>query len=378
MEINQPSHTSAQSFEGERFSMSSKSLYTLPCIPGISWLRASLSVAVVAWHMNSFGKSLIFDNKEYLRHVFALSDLINFQVLLLAVPTFFLISCYLYARKNPSLHYYTKRISRLAILAVFWTLAAWIWVVLVIGYHRLPSLPPPSLQSFTIIVLSAGYTPYYFFVSLIILTTITHIFSKLSTILNIIMFISTCLLIFILPKITMNYTLYTLSVFWNPLNFIPYPFAAILLAREDLLSVKQNPNLWIITVLLVISILLSFYEWRFYIHEIFFRGGQSAAIPAYTRLSVVCSSIMLFFIALTSRIKTNRIIDFMSRQSLSLYCLHVFIFFIVFPNFFSTLAVLSLPAFLIEIFKIVIILFVCYITSYLLKMVLNKFSRVTG
>lgn len=258
--------------------MSAKSLPALPFIPGISWLRALLSVAVVTWHMNSFGKSLIFDNKEYLRHVFTLSDLIYFQVLLLAVPTFFLISCYLYARKNPPLHYYTKQISRFAIFAVFWTLAAGIWVDLVLG-RELPSLSSMSLQSFIIIIISAGNTPYYFFVSLIILTTITHIFSRLSTMINVIMFISTCLLIFILPEITMTYRLYTLSAYWSPLNFIPYPFAAILLARDELLLVKRNRHMWAITALLVTSILLSFYEWRYYIDGIFFSGDNLPPYP---------------------------------------------------------------------------------------------------
>lgn len=344
----------------------SKSLTDRECIPGISWLRALLSVSVVAWHMNSFGKSLIFDKNGYVRHVFTLSDLINFQVLILAVPTFFLISCYLYARKNHTMRYCKERVGRFAILAVSWTVAIVIWIS---GYRGLVSLRPTSLQSFMMTVLSAGHTLYYFFVSLIILTIVTHIFSKLSTILNVIMFVLACVLIFVLPQITITYSLYALSAFWNPMNFVPYPFAAILFARYERFFVERNPQLFIIIVLLAAATLAGFYEWRFYINGIFF-DGQGYALPAYTRLSVVCLSILLLSIGLTKRIRTNGVIDFMSKQSLSLYCLHPF--FIVSASEFFSLPRLPFSPFLIEMFKLMVLLLVCYSTSLLLKKILSK------
>jgi hypothetical protein len=247
-------------------------------------------------------------------------------------------------------------------LAVFWTMAAAIWMN---GYRGLLSLRPASSRSFITLILSAGHTPYYFFVSLIILTVVTHIFSKLSTILNVILFILACILIFVLPEITMTYSLYALSAFWNPMNFFPYPFAAILLARNESFLSKRNPRLFMIAVLLVAAILLGFYEWRFYINEIFSRG-QVHAIPAFTRLSVVCLSILLFSIGLTRSIKTNRTIDFMSEQSLPLYCLHPF--FIVLLNEFS-FAGLPFSPFFIEMFKIMIVLSACYLTSLLFRKV---------
>jgi hypothetical protein len=320
--------------------------------------------------MGSFGESLIFKKSEYVHHVFTLSDLINFHILLLAVPTFFLISCYLYARKNPAIDYCKKRIVRFATLAVFWTMAAAIWMD---GYRGLLSLLPASSKAFITLILSAARTPYYFFVSLIILTVVTHIFSNLSTILNAVLFILSCLLIFALPEITMTYSVYALSAFWNPMNFFPYPFAAILLARKESFIVKRNTRLLIVAMLLAAAVLLGFYEWRFDINEIFFRG-QVHAIPAYTRLSIVCLSILLFSIGLAKGIKRNRIIDFMSKQSLPVYCLHPF-----FTVLLKEVSFTKLPfsPFFIEMYKIIIVLLACYLTSLLFgKVALTKDSTM--
>ncbi len=334
---------------------------SLHCIPGINWLRALLSVAVVVWHLGSFGISSIFDRTNYAHHVFTPSDLVNFHVLVVAVPTFFLISCYLYARKNPAAPYLKQRIVRFMVLALVWTVAGKTWLA---GYQGLLSLRPTSVASFITIVFSSGLTLYYFFISLIILTGITHVCLRLSTTTNAVLFALACIYVFIAPAIAIRYSLYGMCALWNPMNFIPYPFVAILTARNERLFVQRGSQLAIIGVFLVAAVLFGFYEWRFYVHEGFF-DGQPYALPAYTRLSVVCMAVVLFAVGLTKTIRTNRIIDFMSKQSLALYCLHPFV--IVFGSQYFPLDRLTFSPIFIETLKITMVLLACYTASVLLK-----------
>jgi Acyltransferase family len=332
-------------------------------IPGIHWLRAIFSVAVVAWHINSFGASLIFSKADYRRHVFVFSDLINFHVLFLAVPIFFLISCYLYARKNPSVQYCRKRLARFAMLAVFWTIAG---MACYGGHHMLSLLCPKSLQAFLTTVISAAQTPYYFFVSLIILTVVTHIASKLSTRVNSMLFILACALIFVLAKASIAFSLPALNIFWSPMNFVPYPFAAIVMARNEARLFSGDSRLFIIAAFFAAAILASLYEWRFGVNEIFF-DIQAFAMPAYARLSVVFLSVSLFAAVMTRRIGTNRIIEFMSGQSLALYCLHPII--TIFAYRYITFPKIQVPLFLFEFARLTAITLACYTVSLLYRKV---------
>lgn len=332
-------------------------------IPGIHWLRAIFSVAVVAWHINSFGASLLFSKTDYRRHVFVFSDLINFHFLFLAVPIFFLISCYLYARKNPSIQYCRKRLVRFALLAVFWTMAG---MALYDSHHMLSLLHPKSLQAFLTTVISAAQTPYYFFVSLMILTVVTHIASRLSTRVNSMLFILACAVIFALAKAAIAFSLPALIVFWSPMNFMAYPFAAVVMARNEARLFSEDSRLFIIAAFFAAAILASLYEWRFNVNEIFF-DIQAFAIPAYARLSVVFLSVSLFAAVMTRRIRTNRIIEFMSGQSLALYCLHPVI--IILAHRYITFPKFQAPLFIFEFARLTAITLACYAVSLLYRKV---------
>jgi peptidoglycan/LPS O-acetylase OafA/YrhL len=65
-------------------------------------------------------------------------------------------------------------------------------------------------------------------------------------------------------------------------------------------------------------------EWHYTVGEVFF-PGQGYAIPAYTRTSLLFSSLAIMIIAIDKRIKSNYIVGFMARYSLSLYCIHPFL-----------------------------------------------------
>ena len=88
---------------------------------GIDWLRALMSIAVVSFHMRVFGSSTIFDMQGYLSHQVELSDIINFNVLHLSVPIFFVVSLFLLNEKwmRGNFHLFV-RLERLIYLYCFW------------------------------------------------------------------------------------------------------------------------------------------------------------------------------------------------------------------------------------------------------------------
>jgi hypothetical protein len=114
---------------------------------------------------------------------------------------------------------------------------------------------------------------------------------------------------------------YPLSAYWNPMNFIPFSFAVILLKRYYVYITEKR--VWIVLITTSISLVFALVEWNIETGEIFL-PGQGYAIPAYTRVSLVFSVISICVIALHPAIRTTKIVRFMSRYSLALYCLHPF------------------------------------------------------
>ena len=301
-----------------------------PHINGIDWLRTFMSLAVVAWHTKVAGYSLIFHRAGYTRHSFVFSDFINFHILLMAVPVFILISCLLFALKVPTLTDLKNQLIKLFLLLTFWTIILSIWSN---GIFAFIKSMPEDASGFFYFIISANGTIYYFFVCLILSTVITFIAQKFSIRTNSILFIVATAFLFILPYLTKQMMLFRLSAYWNPLNFLPYPFAAILISR----SIKDLHTNYLylflgVLPLFIAGVLLGFFEWHFYTNSIFF-PGQGYAIPAYTRTSIFFISIVILTLATYPKIPNNRVVKFMSKHSLGLYCLHPFVMMFNFsPN----------------------------------------------
>jgi hypothetical protein len=278
-----------------------------------------MSVFVVIWHMGGGGHSLIFSRQDYTKHAFVFSDFLNFHVLLLAVPVFIFISIYLFSIKQPSLATLRKRVARLALLLTFWPL---ILIFYNAGYRGLASLPwaPPANAVYTI--LQAGQTIYYFFPSLIVCLCVACIFLRLNLKLQIILMLASLALLVALPILTKISNYYVASAYWNPFNFVPLTFAAVLVAQNTSFMLRRR--VLVIALSLLFSLFFSILEWRYATGHIFFLG-QSHAIPAYTRPSLLFEVIAIFAAAMDPRIKASGVIRFMSRNSLALYCLHPFL-----------------------------------------------------
>ena len=278
-----------------------------------------MSVFVVIWHMGGGGHSLIFSRQDYTKHAFVFSDFLNFHVLLLAVPVFIFISIYLFSIKQPSLATLRKRVARLALLLTFWPL---ILIFYNAGYRGLASLPwaPPVNAVYTIF--QAGQTIYYFFPSLIVCLCVAYIFIRLNRKLQVILMLASLALLVVLPILTKISNFYVASAYWNPFNFVPLSFAAVLVAQNTSFMLRRR--IMVIALSLLFSLFFSFLEWRYATGHIFFLG-QGHAIPAYTRPSLLFEVIAIFAAAMDPRIKAPGVIRFMSKNSLALYCLHPFL-----------------------------------------------------
>jgi surface polysaccharide O-acyltransferase-like enzyme len=331
-------------------------------IAGIDYLRAIMSIFVVIWHMDGGGRSLIFSTDRYLEHAFSVSDFINFHLLLLAVPTFIFLSIYLYASKPASLATLRERFSRVLILLLFWPTAL---IIYKHSYHGLLTIAPDSLMNTVFIALTAGYTIFYFFTSLLICLLVSHFYLQANQRVQVSLFLVSTIVLLFLPQITKITGVFAFSAYWSPLNFIPLSFAAVILAQRKYSILKNNRAILLLAAFFCVS--LSILEWKYSVGAIFFpgQGYNGYAIPAYTRTSLLFAVIFIFVIAQDSRIKSNRCVDYMSKYSLALYCLHPF-FMDPVRNFVDTFVSNKTIGTCVAIFLVVII-------SYFTAMILEKY-----
>jgi surface polysaccharide O-acyltransferase-like enzyme len=296
-----------------------------PRIEGIDYLRAIMSVFVVVWHMDGGGRSLIFSKQQYLDHRFTFSDFLNFHVLLLAVPAFILVSNYLFVLHGPSWAALKRRLWRLALLVSFWPVALTLCKRGVLG---LQELSPGSFPSLVSLVVTAGHTIYFFFVSLAVCLVVTHVISALPDAAVWCGSVLSVVFLFSLPLATKMSGWSWLSACRSPLNFIPYSFAAVLLTRHA--GWIAHRKALVLAAGLLLAVAFSVAEWHLDTGRIFFASqdrlldGQDSAIPAYTRTSLLFSTVGVLILALNPAIKASRAVRFMSRHALALYCIHPF------------------------------------------------------
>jgi surface polysaccharide O-acyltransferase-like enzyme len=293
-------------------------------IVGIDYLRAFFSVCVVAVHLGYICPSSIFSREAYERHTFTWSDFINFYVLCLAVPVFVLISTYLYALKPTDSAGLWRRLGRILRLLVFWSLLFQIFFFT--GYGFVKQIPR-DLQGLALYVMTGGETVYYFFVSLALVTMVTHYVRNVPGPALWAMFAVSTLLVGVLPLLHRAYADRThwalfLGHLANPLNFLPFAFAGVGLAR--LTRAGATRLLDAIGVgALVLGAASAVLDWTVYVDPCFFEVNRFA-IPAYTRPSLVFLAVAVLILAVRSGPPVNPVVSFMAFHSLAVYCLHPF------------------------------------------------------
>jgi len=285
--------------------------------PGIDYLRALFSVCVVTVHLGYVSPSWIFSKELYQDHVPTFSDFVNFYVLLLAVPVFFLISNYLFIAKARDTSVLKASLTRIASIAIFW-----IAVHTIIGYSRVEFLNvvPHTMRNVMTYILSGGHTVFYFFISLFGLTIVAHYIKYLSLHIVLVSFLAATALVALIPPVSVMTQHFYLSVYWNPVNFLPYPFAARLVHHFANIQGFVFKPLHVIFLVVVEAILVAV-DWTLYVDKGFFIVN-AYAIPTYARPSLILLSMVVLYAAIKIKPRVGGLIQFMSRNSLGLYCVH--------------------------------------------------------
>ena len=250
------------------------------------------------------------------------------------------------------------RLWRLALLVIFWTVMLSIWKG---GYGDLRKMIPNSPLDLLVKILSASGEYYYFFVSMMICILVSFIFARLSTVWNWVALALSLAFMFFLPQIVMSNSQTILIAYWNPLNFLPYPFAGILLYRyQDRILASGRSMILYVLGMLAVGAVFAWYEWTHYIQGIFLNEGL--AFPLLMRVSLVFLGAAIIILALWLWRTAPPIVRFMSKYSLALFILHAFFRPIVLQN----TPALGLPDAVMRLLQLFAVVLLCYLTSLVL------------
>lgn len=289
-------------------------------INSIDYLRAIMSVFVVIWHTGGAGRSPVY-TPQFANASLTVSDVLNFHFLLLAVPSFIFISIFLYAQGGQTLARLQSRFSRLLLLYLFWPAA---FIVIMSGTGTLMKhlgVATDSVLGAFLVFFSAGVNVFYFFASLLAATVIAHVFMRAWNWVLFIGFVLTSLSIGWLPHYAEENKMMFLSSYWSPLNFTPYIFLALLFAKN--LEWIRAHRMAVFAASVLACVGAAWYDWN-YLASMVMLKAQGYAVPCYMRTSLIFGVSALMTIMLTIQLPMNRVIAFMSKYSLALYCLHAF------------------------------------------------------
>jgi hypothetical protein len=296
---------------------------------GFDFLRAFFAVVVVAVHCNFFN---LLAGK--LRLDF-LTDILNLNVGSLAVPVFFQISLFLFYLKSErvgSQYFLKKRLPKLIYLYLFWVISKISFNILTTGKSQKIEAETSSIQGFAELVISGGYTIFYFFFSLLFVTFMTEILIRsfrrvnkpsVKTKISYNLLLGSCLLVFSFPII--DITISHCEIFTkitNFLSFLPYVFTTAIVVQEfnEGKLEKMTPSLKLkLWKLFALCLFLIVFEWVMFANISF-----SSKLFNYSRLSLVFSSWLIMYLTLLSARKPPVVVRFLSGCSLGIYGFHTF------------------------------------------------------
>jgi hypothetical protein len=277
--------------------------------PGFDWLRTFFILFVVCMHLCSM--QTLAGTCESV----TVFDVIQFNVFCTAVPGFLLISHFLLLQKTHSYSGFRKRILDFVYLYVFWV-AAWVLVT--------KSTPEHSVKGLVEFILRGGGWAYYYFSVLLINSLLCMGLHRLATKYIIIGLLLTAMcVVFLFLHLASEHLWMTTFTYWWPVCFIALPFLSCLLSRY-VNQIMNSQRLWtyMIIVSVATAVSLTFMEWQF--------SGPAGKLalrpflPDYLRISL---SLSAFAIVIGSLKITYapRVIKFISKNSLGIFCTHVFV-----------------------------------------------------
>lgn len=312
-------------------------------IYGIDLLRGTACIFVVAWHVGivqSFGHpGSGFE--------FSISDFLGYNVLLLAVPTFFLISLFLLFHniegKILSL-YSTRRLLLVSRLFIFWLIIQTIIVQLVSpenNFFNNESLILDHRHIISFISNGGGALPlvgasvFYFLFYLLCLTVVAFLsvslFKKTYKYRTPIFLVSLIYVVSI-PYLVMSYD----KVPWNSLAFLIYTFIAWNIAVDYKCFIHGEEPIWrmktkcaiLAAGWLITSLTENFWGYYYF-----------SELGSYSRVSLYFGSASLMYLFVTFRLSSSdpsrientmgKVISVFGAYSLGIFCVHKYILLVL-------------------------------------------------
>jgi surface polysaccharide O-acyltransferase-like enzyme len=292
-------------------------------IEGFDYLRTVFCLVVVFVHLFPSGPGEHGSN-----HGENLTNALQYNFASLAVPVFLQISLFLFYKNRMSKgsDYLTKsRLPSLLKPYLLWTLAyAFI-------NNTFSSFDLASPKYILLFLITGGYSIFYFFFSLLILTACAEMIIRL---LHVKAFltensIGLYYLLFIISSVlTLVFQISPYKGFteiWNTFNFMPYVFSSFIILH-DFRQAPERPGLSKVKLSLLATAYLVFAcaEWK-YLPGLSSAGLWEGLLPPYTRLSLVFGAWTLTYAALLYAPQTSPIVRKISSCSLGIYCLHPFL-----------------------------------------------------
>lgn len=259
-------------------------------------LKAILITFVVIWHARPW---LLTGSSFFPAR--ALLGFFYFYITTLGVPTFILVSLYLYYQHvGPGTGYFYRRISRLAIVYAFWVGVQWI-----ISYISTYKLAMPSLS--TLLdggpgIPGVGGSVFYYLADLIILTALAEVYAKLSRrCAAYVGGVLACWVVAYIVFINFHYVQNTgyLEVF---IIYVPAAFYMKEFVRLKYVFLI----LWLVFSIVEAMLILKY----------------GVKVDPYCRLSNVTGAMALMGVALSSRNVSNKLSTVLSRYSLGIFAVH--------------------------------------------------------
>lgn len=287
-------------------------------IPGFDYLRVFFMLMVLLAHTNFF--STFGDQRQAaIGPGPNIWDIVYFQLQATAVPAFVLMSLLLFSVKIPTWECSWDRVKKLSYLYVFWV-GAWV----LFSKCR----PEPGFYGLLEFLFRGGGWVLYTFVVLMILTPLSVVayrMSQKSSWLG--LAISMLVVIATFAYLHDGYKWLRNYYYWVPTCFVMMPFAAVLLVPrlKELKTCAALRWKWVLGLLLI-SAICALAEWHFSApREHIFEPLKRVWLPKHARPSVQFSAMALIVASLGVKSQVNVIVQFFSRNSLGVYCIHPFI-----------------------------------------------------
>lgn len=285
-------------------------------IYGIDYLRVIFCVSVVMWHEVNKNSPLPNNSATTLfQYLFGIGYL---DFLLLAVPSFLLVSCFLFLYRGGTLDRLKLNMKYLFLTFIFWV---FIRDLMVGGINDVITLLTPHDLTGLFTLISGGtFGLYYFFISLIIVQLITYILKNLKFVYIIIGLFLSSTIIFYLSFYAERTGNNLFVQYFSPVSFITVPFLALILYK--LWNLKDRKKILLSAVFLVSYLIVRIIEWYLLVHFFFVRNIQPG-FPLYARPSLYLISMVIIILSFLISKKPPKIISLVSKYSLAIYVTHI-------------------------------------------------------